>query len=134
MMNSTRRKRSPVQSSSMAMERTVVKSRGLQSIPSGVAVEIAFVLLRRPFGISEPHGCVAHGARGHRPGKRIHFALLRDKCKKKADARNRLDVPMDVHHGQARELRFKALRRMQNEDLLLILEVEFFKYFGHGFL
>jgi hypothetical protein len=36
-------------------------------------------------------------------------------------------------NGKARKLRQKALGGMQNEDLLLIREIEFFKYFAHGF-
>jgi hypothetical protein len=40
---------------------------------------------------------------------------------------------MDGDNGKARKLRLKAIRRIQDEDLLLILEIEFFKYSGHGF-
>ena len=34
----------------------------------------------------------------------------------------------------SRELAFKALRRVEDEDLLVILEVEFLEESGHGFL
>jgi hypothetical protein len=40
---------------------------------------------------------------------------------------------MKVERGKARRLRQEAVGRAQNEDLLLILEVEFFEYTGHGF-
>ncbi len=50
-----------------------------------------------------------------------------------ADPGDRLDVVVNSENGKARKLREKALGRMQNEDLLMILEVEFFKYSGHGF-
>jgi hypothetical protein len=40
---------------------------------------------------------------------------------------------VNVEDGKARKLRLKALRRMQYEDLLLILEVEFVEDFCHGY-
>jgi hypothetical protein len=40
---------------------------------------------------------------------------------------------MDGDHGQARELRLEALRRVQNQDFLVILEVKFLEEGGHGF-
>ena len=57
-----------------------------------------------------------------------------DKRQEEADLRDRLDVVVNGEHGKARKLRQKALGRMQDEDLLLIRKVEFFKYFAHGFL
>jgi hypothetical protein len=42
-------------------------------------------------------------------------------------------VVVNGENRKARKLRQKALGRMQYEDLLLIREVEFFKYSVHGF-
>jgi len=42
-------------------------------------------------------------------------------------------VVVNGKNWKARKLRLKALGCMQNEDLLLILEIKFFKYFAHGF-
>src|ERR1035437_4005700 len=60
----------------------------LQCVPAGVAIEVAVVLLRCAFGIGEPDGCFARGARGDRPGQRVYFTLLCDKREEEADARN----------------------------------------------
>jgi hypothetical protein len=42
-------------------------------------------------------------------------------------------VVVNGDNGKARKLRLKALGCVQNEDLLLILEVEFFEDSAHGF-
>jgi hypothetical protein len=36
-------------------------------------------------------------------------------------------MPVNGEYGQAREFPVKALRRLQNKDLLVILQVEFLK-------
>jgi hypothetical protein len=40
---------------------------------------------------------------------------------------------MNGEHRQARKLRLEARRRMKDEDLLVILEVEFLEKGSHGF-
>jgi len=108
----------------------VIKTRGIQSVPARVAVEVALELLRCALWISKPHRRIACGALGHCSRKRLHFALPHDKRKQEADLDNRLNVVMNGENGEARKLRHEAFRRVQNEDLLLILEVEFLKNSG----
>lgn len=62
-----------------------VKARALQDIPASVAVEIAFVFLRRALGVGEPDDGVALRALGNRNRQRIHFALACDEGEKKVN-------------------------------------------------
>lgn len=110
-----------------------IESSGLESVPAGVAIKVALELLRRGFGIGEPDGRIARGARGELAGERVHLAFARDKGKEEGDLRNRFNVVVDGEHRKARKLRRKAVGRAQNDDLLLRPEVEFFENSGHGF-
>jgi len=105
----------------------------LHGIPSGVAVEVALESLRYALGIGKPHDRIARGARDHSLGQRVYLTLARDKRQEEADLRDRLNVMVNGENGKARKLRLKALGRIQDEDLLLVRKIEFFKYFAHGF-
>ena len=55
-----------------------------------------------------------------------------DEANKEADLLDRFKIVVDGEHGQAGKLRCKALRRVQDNDLLLVFEVEFFEDSSHS--
>src|SRR5271169_5074199 len=110
-----------------------IESLCLQGLPTRVAIEVALVLLRRPLGIGEPHHRIALCPLLNLWRQSIHLALLRHKCQREPDLRQRLEVSMNRDHGQPRKLGFKCLRRMQDENHLLVLQVEFFEDRSHKY-